>query len=132
MEQMKNRILIIIAFLILATGCDPAKMILVSNKTKKDIQVKIIQNNKNIMNIGNTDTLKLTLNSKNEGSEIAFISGIGIWSKHELELLNESVYEIQILSNNDTNIIVDKLALKKILPQKRSGLMNNILKINIE
>lgn len=116
----------------MSTGCDPAKMILVSNKTKKDIQVRIIQNKNNIMNIGNTDTLKLALNSKHDGSEITFMNGIGIWSKQELELLNESVIEIQILSNNDTNIIVDKLALKKILPQKRSGLMNNILKINIE
>ncbi len=129
---MKNRILIIITFLVLTTGCDPTKMILVSNKTKNNIQVKIIQNKNNIMNTGNIDTLKLALNSKLDGSEMIFMYGIGIWSKQELELLNESVFEIQILSNNDTNIIVDKLALKKILPQKSSGLMNNILKINIE
>lgn len=115
---------------LLLTSCDPMKSVLISNHTKKNASVQIVQNSNNQLPLGPENQTEITLSSDGDSSEIRIIYGLGIFSKAELVLFNSMITEIHVETDTDT-CSVSGDALRRFLPKKRLGMFNNTIEIKI-
>jgi len=125
---------IFLGLLIITTliSCDPAKILTIQNRTGKDLTFRMIKNPNSNFFIPASDTVSYKLAAKGDNSKIMDSYGFGIWSKDDLNALQNSIKVIQVISSSDTTTYRTKEELQSIIPQKRRGIVNNFLKINIE
>lgn len=119
------------AIILVLTGCDPMKSILILNKTGKNIRLSIQQDSTHLLSMGEVSSREFKLSGTGENSQARHIYGFGGFSKNELQAFNLMIKEIRIETHNDTCRISGG-DLLKYLPKKRLGVFNNTLKLEVE
>ncbi len=115
---------------LLLTSCDPMKAVIISNQTKENVSVLIVQDSDNPLPLGPEARTVFTLAANGDSSKASLLYGFGIFSREELAIFNSTITEIQIETDTDT-CRVSGMDLRPFLPKRRLGIFNNFIKIKI-
>ncbi len=123
-------VFLVLSFSICLTSCDPMKSVLISNQTKENVSVLIVQDSGNPLPLGPEAETEITLAADGDSSETRVIYGLGVFSKEELASFNSSITAIQVETDTDTCRVSGK-ELRPFLPKRRLGMFNNTIEIKI-
>ncbi|MFM7854601.1 MAG: hypothetical protein ACKO96_22415 [Flammeovirgaceae bacterium] len=141
-SQMKMRVrrqltLTIITILTscILTSCDPAKLIILKNKSDKPAYFKWTIEVDSVSGYSNHPALKteiFDLGTKKEEREKVMYFGFGSWPTGEIErFVNKNVKSIEIEGANTKVKMTDKREIIKFLTDRRHGLFKNFITIKI-
>ncbi|NBP69185.1 MAG: hypothetical protein EBR30_21150 [Cytophagia bacterium] len=134
---MKRRtlILLITGTAYLLTSCDPAKLIILKNKTEKPAYFRwtVRTDSTNINGEQPFKTLTLDLGTSKSDKERTIVLGFGNWPTSEIErFVNEDIQSIEIASVNEKIIMTDKTEIKNYLIVRRHGIFKNFISIKLK
>ena len=108
-------------------SCDVSSRLIIVNKTNKDVIVNLSS-----FSSGFQDSVDMTrILVPQKYPESVFYYGFGGFSEDELMLLRSSLKEVLIIEGVDTTVIRDQVVLNEMLPSKRAGIFNSVMKIKI-
>ena len=117
------------------TSCDPAKLIILKNKSDKPAYFKWTIEVDSLSDYSNHPALKtgtFELGTEKDGREKVLHFGFGSWSKGEIErFVNKNIKSIEIEGANTKAKMTDKEEINKFLTDKRHGLFKNFITIKI-
>lgn len=123
-------VFLVLSFSICLTSCDPMKSVLISNQTKENVRIQIVQDPNNQLPLGPEAQTEIALAADGDSSETRVIYGLGVFSKEELASFNSMITEIHVETDTDT-CSVSGDELRRFLPKKRLGMFNNTIEIKI-
>jgi hypothetical protein len=127
-------ILFVTGALSLLASCDPARMIILKNKTGKPAcirwTIRADSTSTNDEQEFRTVTFDLGTSKSDRKKTITF--GFGNWPADEIErFVNEDIQSIEIESVHEKRILTDKSKLKNYLLKRRHGLFKNFITIKL-
>lgn len=125
MKSIKVTVLILIGFSLV--GCDIPGRLIIVNKTKQNVEVNL---SSFPSSLNEMEMSKIELNKEN--SRAQFIYGFGGFSEQDFLDLYETLKEVRIISGADTTVVDEKEKLNTMLPKRRTGLFNSVMKIKIK
>lgn len=129
-------ILLVAGTIYLLISCDPAKLIILKNKTDKPAYLRWT-----IVGADSTDTkggqrfqtVTFDLGTSKKDREKRIVFGLGHWPTSEIErFVNEDIQSIEIESINEKRIMTDKKEIRDYLLERRHGIMRNFITINLK
>ncbi|MEW7292618.1 hypothetical protein [Aquimarina sp. 2304DJ70-9] len=119
--------------LTLLSSCDPAKKLIINNKTTNEISLKIVSDTENRLPVvSETDTHDYFLRQSGKDSKALFIYKMGTWGKQELDSIRETIVEVKVFTLTDTLSYKTQAELASIVSIKRKGLLKSVLKVVIK
>lgn len=115
---------------LLLTSCDPMKAVIISNQTKENVSVLIVQDSDNPLPLGPEGKIEITLAADGDKSEASLLYGFGNFSREQLSSFNSTITAIQVETDTDTCRVSGK-DLRPFLPKRRLGVFNNSIEIKI-
>lgn len=136
-EVMKRHklILLITGTAYLLTSCDPARLIILKNKTDKPAYFRwTVRTDSTGTNSGQgLKTVTFDLGTSKRDNEKTIVFGFGNWPTSEIErFVNEDIQSIEIESVNEKKIMTDKKGIKDYLLARRHGIFKNFITIKLK
>ncbi len=117
------------------TSCDPAKLIILKNKSDKPAYFKWTIEVDSVSGYSNHPALKtgtFDLGTKKDEREKVMYFGFGSWPTAEIErFVNKNIKSIEIEGANTKIKMTDKGEIKKFLTDRRHGLFKNFITVKI-
>ncbi|GAA4277753.1 hypothetical protein [Aquimarina mytili] len=131
-ENPKN-ILLCLLILLVILACDPAKILIIQNSTKKNVDLEIVSNEKDLPDVEGTLVTKYRLAEDGKKSK-KFIYGFGGWRQQELDVIKTSIRKVVIYSKSSDTIFgyTNKDTISEMISAETKGFSKNILKLTIE
>lgn len=133
-RQLNLTILTIVTSCIL-TSCDPAKLIILKNKSDKPAYFKWTIEVDSVSGNSNHPALKtgtFDLGTKKDERKEVMHFGFGSWPPGEIErFVNKNIKSIEIEGANTKVKMTDKVEITKFLTDRRHGLFKNFITIKI-
>ena len=119
----------------LLTSCDPAKLIILKNKTDQPAYFRwaIRTDSTDATGKQQFKTMTLTLGTSKSDREKTIVFGLGSWPTSEIErFVNEDIQSIEIESVHEKKIMTDKQEIKNYLLARRHGIVKNFITIKLK
>lgn len=119
----------------LLTSCDPAKLIILKNKTDRPAYFRwTVRADSTSINGGQQfKTVTFDLGTSKNDKEKTIVFGFGNWPNSEIErFVNEDIQSIEIESVNEKKIMTDKKEIRDYLIARRHGIVNNFITIKLK
>ena len=116
------------------TSCDPARMIILKNKTGKPAYIRWTIRADSTSTNGEQEFRKVTfdLGTSKSDREKTITFGFGNWPADEIErFVNEDIQSIEIESVHEKRTMTDKSEMKGYLLKRRHGLFKNFITIKL-
>jgi hypothetical protein len=139
-KQMRVRRQLTLPILTIVTGCiltscDPAKLIILKNKSGKPANFKWTIESDSVSGYSNHPALKtgtFDLGTKKDEREKTMYFGFGYWPTEEIvRFVDKNIKSIEIEGANTKVKMTDKEEIKKFLTDRRHGLLKNFITIKI-
>lgn len=140
LEKMRVRRLLTLTILTILTGCiltscDPAKLIILKNKSDKPAYFTWTIEIDSTSGYSNHPALRtgtFELGTEKDEREESFYFGFGSWPTGEIErLVDKNITSIEIEGVNTKVRMTDKEEIKRFLISRRHGLFKNFITIKI-
>lgn len=119
----------------LLTSCDPAKQIILKNRSDKPAYFKWTIQADSVSDYLNHPALKsgtFELGTTKGQREVVMYFGFGSWPREEIErFVNKNIESIEIEGASTKIKMTDKGEIKKFLLDRRHGLLKNFITIKI-
>lgn len=116
------------------TSCDPAKLIILKNKTDKPAYFRWTVRTDSTSTTGGQQfkTVTFDLGTSKNDKEKSIIWGFGSWPTSEIErFVNEDIQSIEIETVHEKKIMTDKKEIKDYLLARRHGIAKNLITIKL-
>lgn len=117
------------------TSCDPAKLVILKNKTDKPAYFRWTVPTDSTSINGEQQFKRVTFDlGTSENDKVKTIAfGFGNWPTNEIErFVNEDIQSIEIESVNERKVMTDKKEIKDYFLARRHGIVNNFITIKLK
>jgi|GEM_PF-6586248 len=111
-------------------SCDPVRTILVTNNSKKDISLRIVQDTSYYYNLGQEQVYQGQLSRSGDGSEEFFSYGMGTFLEKDVADIESMIKEIGI-QHSEGSCTISGDVLSDYLSIKRKGLLKSTIVLKI-
>jgi len=136
MNKLKLTTTVFSLALVSLTSCDPAKLIIVKNKSDRPACFYLAFKGSRMVGEGyekEFETLKIELGTTKPDNRTAIPFGFGGWPRREVErFVDEQVKSIEIVGKETNVSMTDKQEMTEYLLARRRGLFNQFITIRID
>jgi hypothetical protein len=117
------------------TSCDPAKLIIMKNKSNKQVKVIwtiVVDSVSSDLNIKAIRTSIYDLGIEKDRREASMIFGFGTWPVNEIErFVNDQVKSLIIEGSKTKIVLTNKNEINEYLKARRQGILGNFIVIKV-